>query len=281
MMRAVSLLFTVFMTVVVGCQRPVATSASASSSTGRANSNAPATVPDEMAARVERVRAILMSIEAGRGTPEMLSSDFKAGIAPPLTDADRKTGFDPRKFDDYLLTLKGKTLGIDEATLMNYSKLGRRSWLTTASDAKGSLSILLEIEGDGAGTVIAWLQALPKSGTLPASLDANAYRAVAFLDSLINQQVDLTIAHLSSTARASLAPVFSKADEARGFNPGTLLQKLTAFRGDAASFEITGVNQNIVKGQFTSPNTVKQPFTIIMSDAETGRGRRIESFSRD
>jgi hypothetical protein len=244
--------------------RPSASPTSASAAAPSKKSKAPAAATSHDAA-LASATDFLAEMKSKRGDSARLTTAFRN----LLLDSP------PRPADDALAKEKFEVIqahwiqNVKPTDLMEAlrSKAFANEATVCAAVGKDQAVQLIRLVKDGEWK-IDWYQNEKINGQFPdTAMTPELFGGLAFLTSLFETKsgdTRLVAATLSKQCLASLAPVFSKADEARGYNPGTLAEKLKAFRGGATGFEITGAQGDTVKGVLNSP-AGKRVFTMKLS----------------
>ncbi|CAN5178986.1 hypothetical protein BH11PLA2_BH11PLA2_07350 [soil metagenome] len=263
---------------VTACQQAPGSSTSASS---KSKKEAKAASENEIAAKT--VSTALTALQDGQSADDTFTADFKQLIAPPVSDEDKQAGYSKTSWSEYCLTFKGQLPEINElGNIVDTVRNGQRQTFQFDDRKKsGSKFVFFQIEGAGIDSKISWFQAsrVCWTGLSEKESPQIPWTCHAFLSALVNSQDQFAIGLMSPSLRASLAPVFSKADETRGYNPGTLIEKLKALRGNAKAFGLISVEGDIVKGQLVSPADVKKSFTLKLSNGPRGLERIVDSFT--
>lgn len=204
----------------------------------------PAPTGDPAADARASADAFLKAVAAGTATPAMLTPEFKKVIAEPVFSDDVAKGYSDDAAGQWLARFRGSPA----PPVADVQGTGEAYVLAVRG---GPDRVDLRVVRSGGGWLADWYVSAPTAGSetpLPGGEAAfRAFAAVAFLDALAGKDDRLAEGLMTPRYKAELAPPFGS--DKRGYNRGTLANKLAGFRGVAAGAHVTKVDGGIVTGE--------------------------------
>jgi hypothetical protein len=236
----------------------------------------------------EAAEAFLQSLKDGKATPEQLTVAFRASIAPPKIDGDKKAGYSASEARDWLTRFQGTNFVVgEEANLGDGIVLRGRAESPNRREA-----FSLRMVKNGSNFKVDWLHRSERMGTdikSPADADLlGAQDAVRnFLDVLLGGDLRLAHALMSSAWKKSLAPA-TPGDVRDGFDysPGFLTQTTRSWKiGEYLGYKLPKAELAADKfaATFTAEldaGATKTPYTVLTVKDKTSGQWLIESFSK-
>jgi hypothetical protein len=225
----------------------------------------------------EAAESLLKAVAGGRVTPEQLTPAFRAAIASPQTDDERKAGYSAPRLRQWLDGFTGARFMFLEQTRVGSAVVERGR--VEAGTAKDAFS--LRIVPGGAGYQIDWLHRSTHLGLVPAPANSDLVGpqdAVRnFLDLLLGgdpRQAQLLMTLGWKKAQAPAPP--AEARKGAEYDAGFLAQAMRAWKGDAAAYAIPKAEMSPARDAATFTVELeaagrKTPYTVqAVKDLTTG-----------
>jgi len=234
------------------------------SSSGKPKTDKGTTEPTTSTGAIMTAKELLKSISANQVDFSKLSPDFKKLIGPPTSSADKERGYSEWSINEWVKTF-AKRVPTSEPQEIELAS-GVLAVIAPGNATSGPA--VLRFTKYGPDWLVDWLHIGPDNldGKLTSKDKAAEFATVAFLQTVLADQLTLSETLLTPSLKARIAPPLP-GDE--GFNKTTLKNKLLQLRGSATTYTINKLNFGADAGNADGVLTVaagkpsdSRPFSI-------------------
>jgi hypothetical protein len=185
----------------------------------------------------DAAEALLRSLGEGKLTPDQLTPYFRAAIAPPQTEDERKAGYSDAQVREWLQAFAGTKFAFLEQTKFGNAVVERGR----AESGDSKVAFTLRLAREDAGYKIDWLHRSTQLSLVASPADPDLLAAQDtvrnFLDLLLGGDLRQAQALMAPAWRKQVAPPTPR--EVRNgldYDPGFLTQTMRSWKGGAAGY---------------------------------------------